>query len=152
MTALSIQPPVSEWKKKVWHLMWSCGGLRKLLKVCKCKLLRSKKVIEGMWKGEKCFRSQKFRVWTLISGILVKYCYYRHSQKQNFEFPLLSSKHRLKSASHHAETISVQSTYAALWTEERMFVLLTPNQSFCYNLKALVSCFFYNMHFSTDYK
>ena len=43
-------------------------------------------------------------------------------------------------------TISLSSLYKlynpAVWTEERMFILLTPNHSFCHDSRVWVYCFF----------
>ena len=63
-------------------------------------------------------------------------------------FLWLSSKYKLKGASHWAKSISVLCLYPALWTEERMFIL----ESTLAVLQTPVSCFFYNVDFSTDYK
>lgn len=80
-------------------------------------------------------RLQPFRVLTWLSWVLIAvtpalantdYCSHNH-KLTSINFLLLSSKHRLKSASRQTLNISIQSIHSALRIYRKAFILLAQN-------------------------
>ena len=144
------------------HIYKGQKGVFKVLRYIKCKGLRKWFTMYVKMKNVSDFfplyaivilRSKEFRVLTLITDVLMSYwssydnqwLLLSQSQAQDYEFPMVVSKYRLKRASHWA----IQSVYA-------LFMLLpqTPfsgSPSFYYDSKAGICCLFYNDKFSTHY-